>query len=276
MPATPIHPRISLNLISSRNWTLEQDIAFCVANGVHTVGVAAHKLGANPAAGIAAIRQAGLRTSSVLPAIAGVPMITPPKDGISAPLQALRPAIDIAAALGSPACYFLSGPTPSRMPTDDAAAAFVTAIAPAVAYARSKGVRLAIENSSVPTRANGFVHSLNDMAEITRAAGLDMCLELQNCWVEMNLPRLFRDNARRFAVVQVSDFVVGEEARLNRTVPGDGDIPLEWLMKNLLDAGYDGMFELELVGPKIEAEGYESAIRRGLAWMSERLYAMKA
>lgn len=103
-----------------------------------------------------------------------------------------------------------------------------------------------------------------------------MCMELQNCWVEMNLPRLFRDNARRFAVVQVSDFVVGEDARLNRAVPGDGDMPLEWLSGNLLDAGYDGMFELELVGPKIEAEGYESAMKRSLNWMSEKLYTMKA
>ena len=276
MPANAIHPRVSLNLMSSRNWTLAQDIAFCLANGVHTLGVPAHKLAPDPAAAIASIKAAGLRTSTVLAVTTGVPMITPPKDGISAPLQALRPAIDAAAALGSPGCYFLSGPTPSRMPTDEAGASLVTAIAPAVAYARSKGVRLAVENSSVPTRANGFVHSLNDMAEVTRAAGLDMCLELQNCWVEMNLPRLFRDNVERFAVVQVSDFVVGEVARLNRAVPGDGDIPLEWLIRNLLDAGYDGAFELELVGPKIEGEGYESAIRRGLEWMSKTLYAMNA
>jgi sugar phosphate isomerase/epimerase len=276
MPASIIHPRVSLNLMSCRKWTLAQDIAFCLANGVHTIGVPSHKLAPDPAAAIASIKSAGLRTSTMLAVATGVPMITPPKDGVSAPLQALRPAIDAAAALGSPACYFLSGPTPSRMPTDEAGAAFVTAIAPAVAYARSKGVRLAIENSSVPTRANGFVHSLNDMAEITRAAGLDMCLELQNCWVEMNLPRLFRDNARRFAVVQVSDFVVGEDARLNRAVPGDGDMPLEWLIGKLLEAGYDGMFELEVLGPKIEAEGYESAIRRGLEWMSEKLRGLGA
>ena len=48
-------------------------------------------------------------------------------------------------------------------------------------------------------------------------------------------------------------------------------MPLEWLIGALLDAGYAGMFDLELLGPAIEAEGYAGAIRRGLDWLSERL-----
>ena len=39
----------------------------------------------------------------------------------------------------------------------------------------------------------------------------------------------------------------------------------------LLDAGYDGMFDLELLGPKIEAEGYLSATRRSLERATEML-----
>ena len=46
----------------------------------------------------------------------------------------------------------------------------------------------------------------------------------------------------------------------DRRVPGDGDIPLARLLRILVDAGYAGAFELELVGPAIEDEGYESAI----------------
>jgi sugar phosphate isomerase/epimerase len=63
----------------------------------------------------------------------------------------------------------------------------------------------------------------------------------------------------------VSDFVVGTLTTPDRAVPGDGDIPLEHLLAQLLDAGYQGVFDLELIGPRIEAEGYEPAIRRGLA-----------
>ena len=71
--------------------------------------------------------------------------------------------------------------------------------------------------------------------------------------------------------MQVNDFKVGEPARLNRCVPGDGDMPVEWLLGELLDAGYAGLFELEVLGPRIEEEGYASAITRGLSWISERL-----
>jgi sugar phosphate isomerase/epimerase len=71
--------------------------------------------------------------------------------------------------------------------------------------------------------------------------------------------------------VQVSDYKVGEPLRLNRRVPGDGDMPLEWLIGQLLDAGYKGLFELETLGPQIEDEGYPSSIRRGVTWLSDRL-----
>jgi sugar phosphate isomerase/epimerase len=72
-------------------------------------------------------------------------------------------------------------------------------------------------------------------------------------------------------LVQVSDFVVGTLATPDRAVPGDGDIPLGRIVAGLVDSGYDGVFDLEVIGPRIEAEGYEPAIRRGLAAMEEIL-----
>jgi sugar phosphate isomerase/epimerase len=47
-------------------------------------------------------------------------------------------------------------------------------------------------------------------------------------------------------------------------VPGDGDIPLRRILGQVLAAGYDGCFDLELIGPRIEEEGYESACRRAV------------
>ncbi|MEZ5205923.1 MAG: hypothetical protein R2690_02820 [Acidimicrobiales bacterium] len=40
-------------------------------------------------------------------------------------------------------------------------------------------------------------------------------------------------------------------------------------MGQLLDAGYDGRFELELRGPHIDEEGYASAIERSLAALAD-------
>jgi sugar phosphate isomerase/epimerase len=49
-------------------------------------------------------------------------------------------------------------------------------------------------------------------------------------------------------------------------VPGDGDIPLARRVGELLAAGYAGAFEIEMVGPRIEAR-YErrSGVRRHVA-----------
>jgi sugar phosphate isomerase/epimerase len=63
----------------------------------------------------------------------------------------------------------------------------------------------------------------------------------------------------------VSDFAIGTLSTPNRLVPGDGDIPLERVLGQILAAGYRGCFDLELIGPRIDDEGYESACTRAVA-----------
>ena len=65
--------------------------------------------------------------------------------------------------------------------------------------------------------------------------------------------------------MQLSDFAIGTHDTPNRMVPGDGDIPLARIIGQLLDAGYAGVFDIEIVGPRIDDEGYESAITRSVA-----------
>ena len=77
-------------------------------------------------------------------------------------------------------------------------------------------------------------------------------------------------------LVQVSDFVIGTHDTPNRVVPGDGDIPLHRLLNDIITAGYDGAFDLELIGPRIEDEGYESAIRRSTEGLGALLDSLTA
>jgi len=64
---------------------------------------------------------------------------------------------------------------------------------------------------------------------------------------------------------------VGTLSTPNRLVPGDGDIPLARLLPAIQALGYTGAYELEMVGPRIEAEGYASAIERGIATLGSIL-----
>ena len=263
-----MHPRISVNMASSMGWTLDQDIAFYASRGIKAATVLPSKLGEPASDGIRAVRDAGLGVAAMVwtPAPGGSLI-----DETNPAVQMLMPAVETAGALGSPCLYVLAGSAPPRMPTDQAYDRLVGALRPASAHARDLGLRLALEANSHPTRASGFIHTLADAAELSRDADMGICLELQNCWYERHLPHLFRENVGRIDLVQVNDFLVGEELRLNRRVPGDGSMPLEWMLGHLLEAGYPGYFDLEIVGPAIEREGYASAIDRSLDWLGSRL-----
>lgn len=261
-----MHPRISINTITTLAWPLADDLALLARLDAPHFGFPLLKLEADVERGVAAIRRAGRGVSCVAASSADASLLAPDDA-----LAALRPAIDVAHALASPLCYFTSGRSPARMSTDDACALLTRALAPSVAYAASRGVGLAIENNSMTTRRTGFVHTLPDSIRLAEEADIGICLELQNCWYERDLSRMFREHVSRFALVQVSDFLVGEELRLNRRVPGDGSMPLAWMIEELLEAGYSGLFDIELIGPSIDAEGPESALRRSISWLDERL-----
>ena len=47
--------------------------------------------------------------------------------------------------------------------------------------------------------------------------------------------------------------------------------PLDELVRMVLDAGFEGTFDLELMGPRIEAEGYACVIRRAVEHSTELL-----
>jgi sugar phosphate isomerase/epimerase len=261
-----VHPRISINTISSLAWPLADDLELLDRLGAPWFGFPLLKLEGDIAGGVAAIRRTGRKIACVAASSAQASLLDP-----EGALAVLRPAIDVAHELGSPLCYFTSGTTPERMNTDDACAALVAALPRSVAYAAGKGVRLAVENNSITTRRTGFVHTLPDAIRLAEEADIQICLELQNCWYERDLGRMFREHVSLLGIVQVSDFRVGEELRLNRCVPGDGSMPLAWMIRELLEAGYQGLFEIELIGPHVDAEGPESALRRSVDWLSARL-----
>jgi hypothetical protein len=71
----------------------------------------------------------------------------------------------------------------------------------------------------------------------------------------------------RIALVQINDLVIGtfdDPGPGGRVVPGDGWLDLDRFLASVTAAGYTGPVELEVVGGAIEAEGYESALRRGI------------
>jgi sugar phosphate isomerase/epimerase len=139
------------------------------------------------------------------------------------------------------------------------------AIEPCVEYAGSLDVRLAIEPSLRTDQS--YVHTLRDALDVVDRAGIAVIADLGNCWTERDYEATVRRAGDRVAAVQFADARYGtveDPSPGGRAVPGDGDLDLAGFVRAALDAGYDGAFELEMVGPLIEAEGHETALRRAV------------
>ena len=187
----------------------------------------------------------------------------------------LGKVIEAVATLGGHSIYMMSGGH-GAMAWEEAAAVFSQAIAPCAAQARAAGLELMIETTP-PMYADGHLaHTLADTVTLAEMAGLGICIDLFACWTEAGLRQTIERAVPRCHLVQVADYVYGDRALPSRAVPGDGNIPLERLFDSLLAAGYTGAFDLELIGPRIDAEGHREASRRAADTVGELLVKLGA
>lgn len=263
-----MHARVSLSAISTFAWDLDTDLAFYADAGVTNVGISVAKLeryGWDE--GTSRVVDAGLRVTNLI----GLgPFRLAEPDRWDAQRERIVRALDTAAAVGAECLVFTTGPA-GALPWDEAADALESALAPVLPEARARGVPFAIEHTNSLRVDIGFVHTLADAIDLARRLDAGVCMEVNACWAERGLADTIRAGVDRLRLVQLSDFAVGTLSTPNRLVPGDGDIPLERIVGQVLAAGYAGCFDLELVGPRIDEEGYESACRRSVDRLTEML-----
>ncbi len=159
---------------------------------------------------------------------------------------------------------------------EEAAEVFSALIAPCVAQAQASGVKLMIENTPPLYAHLNIALSLRDAVTLAEMAGTGICVDFFSCWTEAGLRRTLERALPRCGLIQVADYVYGDRSLPARAVPGDGAIPLRRLFDWVLAAGYEGAFELELMGPRIDAEGHLAAVQRGADYLSELLRALGA
>jgi sugar phosphate isomerase/epimerase len=174
---------------------------------------------------------------------------------------ALTRVIDAAARAGARTVYMLTG---GRGPLSwkEAAQRFCDAVAPCVQHARDVGVALAIENASSLYADLHFAHTLRDTITLAEMSGLDICIDIFHCWAEGDLDEQLQRALPRTRLIQLSDYVLGDRSLPGRAVPGDGVIPIESLVAQILAGGYRHGFDLELIGPRIDTEGRLESARR--------------
>jgi sugar phosphate isomerase/epimerase len=184
-------------------------------------------------------------------------------------------AIAVTASIGADAIYMQTGGR-GNLDWEQAASRFMELLAPCRQFARENAVDLMIENASPFNIDIHIAHTLADTILLAEMAAIGVCIDLQPCWGEAGLTQLFRRALPMTKLIQVSDYVMGDRVAPCRAVPGDGAVPLERLIGDLLDAGYSGLFDLELVGPRIDNEGGAAASLRAVEWLSHLLTKLGA
>jgi sugar phosphate isomerase/epimerase len=257
-----VHDRISVSEVSSWRWSLDEDLAFYESARIDQVGLAFRKLEAtgDPLAAAAKVIDAGLRVTNLL--VPG-PFTLDSPDAWNEQHERMGVVMDTALALRPELVVLTTGPA-GHLPWERAADALEEVLRGALVEAGREELPIAIEHTNSLRTDVGFVHTLRDAIELAWRLGTGVCLEVNACWAERNLGGTISAGIDTISLVQMSDFAIGTHCTPDRLVPGDGDIPLARIVGMLLDAGYEGMFDIEIVGPKIEDEGYESAIVRSI------------
>jgi sugar phosphate isomerase/epimerase len=268
-----MHPRISLSAISTFEWTLDEDLAFYERSGITAIGASLAKLEATGVeAGASRLRDSGVRVTNLIGL--GPFRLDDPAQW-AGQQDRVRAALDAAEAVDAECMILTTGPA-GQLTWEDAADALTDALAPLVTDARQRGVPFGLEHTNSLRVDVGFVHSLRDVVDLARRLDVGVCVETNACWAERGLAATIRDGVDTFRIVQVSDFAIGTLSTPNRLVPGDGDIPLERILRQMLDAGYEGTFDLELIGPRIDEEGYEAACTRSVSALGDLLESIGA
>ena len=260
-------PRLSVNALSSRSWTLRQDLDCYERLGIERITVNLPKLldaGLDDA--VAEISGRGLHVDGIL---AGSAFDLCDEASWPGTRDAMITALDVAGRLGASTLQTTGGSAGGR-PYEWAVDQFGRASAPVLGAAAEAGIRVALEPTRPQFAHVGFVHTLRDGLALASDLGIWLVPDTAHIWWEPDVAGLLAAAAPLSAAVQVADLAFGAPV-LERLVPGDGGVPIASMLSVTLGAGFEGPFELEIIGGAIESEGYERAIERSLAYLTALL-----
>ena len=264
------HPLLSIDAMSTFNWSFDQDLALWKDLGVRYAGLLISKIADAPAAKFARLRAADIQSSTVI--AHSFDLRNP--DTWQQTRAGQIALIDLVADTGGHSIYFTPGRT-TGAPWREVLDVFAQAVAPSVAHARKRGVHIAIE-PSLRTDVS-FVNNIRDAIDVAERTGVEIVADFGNMWMERDAREVLKRAAPHLALIQICDVIIGATGKPppgGRVHIGEGELPLHRLMHEVLDAGYKGVFDLEVLGPLIEKEGYENSVRRGVASASALLTEM--
>jgi sugar phosphate isomerase/epimerase len=256
-------PTISINTLSLAPAPFPEQVEAVARLGAPAIGPGVEEVAACGAdAAHRLIRDAGLRVGLLTHRAFGY--VTP--QVAAAERERLNRTIDLAQAIGAGSICMTTGGR-GELGWTEAVQRYAAEIAPCVEHARQAGVTLGLEPTSHLYADISIVHRLSDVVTVAKAAGVGVGMDLFCCWMDPDLDDAIAAAAPIGAFVQLSDYVLGDRGLPCRAVLGDGAARVDRQIDAILQAGYRGVFDIEVIGPRIEAEGHEAGLKRCIAFV---------
>ncbi len=254
--------RLSINEMTTYRWSFDQDVAEYRAAGIGAIGVWRQKLSDfGEDKGIELLADAGLPVSNLLWAggFTGSDGRTF-RESVNDAVDAIR----LAAALRTKVLVVYSGGRGGHT-HNHARRLVVEALRELAPVAHEAGVVLAIETMNGACAGDcTFLTSLADTLAVIDAIdspALQLVFDTYHFGADPAvLPQIER-LAPRIAVVHLADGHTPIDQEQNRARLGAGDVPLAEVISALASGGYDGDYDVELIGPEIEATDYHELLR---------------
>jgi sugar phosphate isomerase/epimerase len=259
------HPRLSVDAMCSFRWPFEREFALWKDMGVRHAGLLMNKIEHDAERYLDAMDEARIGISTMI--TAGFDLTNPATWEETRALQ--RRMIDLVANHSGHSIYFTTGRT-VRCDWNEDLALFEEAVAPTVAYGRKRDVLASFE-PSLRTSAS-FCTTLRDAIDVAERTGLKIVSDFGNNWMERDWAATVRRAMPHIALIQIGDIDIA--GRGGRSHIGKGDLPVKRMIDDILRAGYDGVFDLEVVPADYSAETDEAELREGISAASALLYEL--
>lgn len=250
-------PQLSITQMTTFHWSLPDLVTYCKDFGFPAIGVWLPRLNEfGEERGIDLLLESQLAVSSVGPAggFTGA-------HGHSFDDSVLdtHDALQTAAKLGADTLTVYTGPRAGH--TRGHSRRLVTSALEELADAAGElQVALALKPMA-PVYAEGwtFLHSLRAAADLIDECdhpALKLAFGTFHCWQEPELAALIPQLAPLIGSVQLSDGTRQPDGEWDHRLLGEGEIPLPEIVQLLLDADYDGFFEIDIWSRELWQSSY--------------------
>ncbi len=264
--------KISVSEVTTFRWSFEEDVARYAEAGIAAIGVWRQKLsdfGEEKA--IDLLEESGLKVSSLQ--WAGGFTGSEGRSYKDSLIDA-QEAITLAANLGSPSLLVYTGARAGHT-HNHARRLMKSALKELAPQAVEAGVQLVVEPMHEGC-AGGFTFltDLEDATKVLADVGCDnirLVLDTYHMGFTPGLTGQLATLAPKIGLVQIGDGRHPPQGEQNRCLPGEGELPLADIIGGLLEGGYNGYFEIELLGEELETLDYQQMLTTSTKTVSDMI-----